>query len=151
LQARTRLVPDVDTTLDLGIESAAWRLRVEGVVNVGAEAPGPELRLLAGWRVGPGEALLGSQLRLTGLDHRVKVGVGVPVGWEGELSYLRGLGGGETLRFQKRINAFQRWGVEREYPAETWRYSFGVAVNEYLTVDLIGGGGTLWLALVGNL
>ncbi|MDI6869796.1 MAG: hypothetical protein QME79_00315 [Bacillota bacterium] len=151
LQAKTRLVPGVQTTLEVGVESTAWRLRLEGVVSAGAEAPGPELRMLGGWSAGPGELLVGSRLLLTGLKTFLHLGVGVPVGWEGQLSYLWNLEGGQMLRFQKRISAFQRWGFEREYPGESWRLSYGVAANEYLTVDLVAGGGKVWLALVGNL
>lgn len=150
-KTKTRLLPDVDTVVDLGVESTNWRVRLEGVVSVGALAPGPELRLLGGWTLGPGELLLGSRLLLTGLVNRVQVGVGIPMGWEGELSYLWNPGGGETLRLQKRISGFQRWGFERELPQDAWRFSYGVATSEYLTVDLVAGGGEIWLALVGNL
>ncbi len=151
LKARTRLTPDVDTVVEVGVESADWRLRLEGVVNAGAAAPGPELRMLGGWSAGPGELLVASRLLLTGLRTTVQLGIGVPVGWEGQLSYLRSLAGGETLRLQKRISAFQRWGFEHDLRGDAWQVYYGVAANEYLTVDLVAGAGTMWLSLVGNL
>lgn len=151
LAARTRLVPGPETVLELGVESTAWRARLEGVLNVGVDAPEPELRFLGGWRVGPGEVLVGSQLVLTGLEHRLQLGVGVPVGWEGELSYLWGTDEWRSLRLQKRISAVQRYAVEWSLPARAWRLSYGVAASKYLTVELVLGGGTGWISLIGNL
>jgi hypothetical protein len=151
LKTRTRLSPDTTTVVEVGVESTAWRLRLEGVVNVGGEAPGPELRLLGGWSAGPGQLLLGSRLLLTGLQTTAQLGVGVPVGWEGQLSYLWNLTGGQTLRLQQRLSAFQRWGLERELSGDSWQVWYGVAASEYLTVDLVAGRGTMWLSLVGNL
>ncbi|MGE5623605.1 MAG: hypothetical protein ACM3UP_01115 [Methanocella sp.] len=151
LTTRTRLRTDVDTVLDLGLESANWRLRLEGVLNIGEKAPGPELRLLSGWRVGPAELLLGSRTQLTGLDEQLQAGVGIPAGWGGEVSYLWGGGGTRVLRFQKRISAYQRYGLERILPGDDWRASFGVAADEYLMVELVGGPEAVWLSLVANL
>lgn len=151
LQSRTRLKTDVETVLDLGLESTNWRLRLEGVLNIGEEAPGPELRLLSGWRIGPAELLLGSRTQLTGLNEQLQLGVGLPVGWGGEVSYLWGTGGAQVLRVQKRISAFQRYGFERLLPGDDWRASYGVATDEYLMVELVGGPQAVWLSLVANL
>ncbi|HHW14916.1 MAG TPA: hypothetical protein GXX28_08300 [Firmicutes bacterium] len=151
LKARTVLHPDIDTALDLGVESTSWRLRLEGVVNVGALAPGPELRLLSGWSLGPGEVLLRSRTLLTGLTNRLQLGVGVPLGWEGQLSYLWGFDGYPTLRFQKRVSPYQRWGFERESRDGEWRLTYGAAANEHLMAEVVAGRDTIWLSLVGNL
>lgn len=151
LKARSALRPDIDAALDLGVESVSWRLRLEGVVNMGALAPGPELRLLSGWSLGPGEVLLRSQTLLTGLTNRLQLGVGVPLGWEGQLSYLWGMDGQPTLRFQKRISPYQRWTFERESRDGEWRLSYGAAANEYLTAEVVAGRQAIWLSLVGNL
>ncbi|MGE5553972.1 MAG: hypothetical protein ACM3XZ_08655 [Betaproteobacteria bacterium] len=152
LKVRTRLTPDVHTVLEVGIESTVWRFRLEAVVNAGSAAPGPELRLIGGRSLGPGELLVGSQMLLTGLKTTAQLGIGVPVDWGGQLSYLWNLGGGQTLRLQKRISSFQRWGLERNLASDNWQAYYGVAANENLTVELVvGTGGAMWLSLVGNL
>lgn len=151
LAVRSRLAPGAETLLELGVESTAWRLRLEGVLNIGTTAPPPELRLSGGRTLGPVEALVATQLALTTLEQRLQFGVGLPAGWGGELSYLWDAAGTRTARLRKRISAIHRYGVEWVFPEDEWQVSYGVAAGEHLTAELVLSRDAAWVAVVGNL
>ncbi|MGE5507686.1 MAG: hypothetical protein ACM3RP_04230 [Chitinophagales bacterium] len=151
LKARTTLEPDVNTTLDLALESSSWRLRLEGVVSAGSPAPGPELRFTSGWSVGPVRVMVGDRLELTGLANRPGYGVGVPLGWDGELSWSRDYFGSQLVRLADRISPLHAVSLERAFPGEGWRVGYSVATDAHLRLELSTGAGSTWLSLVGNL
>jgi hypothetical protein len=151
LRARSRLTPDVNTSLNLALDSPSWRLRLEGVVSAGSPAPGPEIRFSSGWTVGALRFTVGDRLGLTDLVNRPFYGVGLPLGWPGEVSWSRDYFGTQQLRLQAKVSPIQTISFGRAFPDEGWRAAYSVAAGEHLRLELSAGAGSAWLSLVGNL